>query len=187
MIAGSPSELTARTLAVSGKDSKLAGVYKITITAETWWGKAIATGNTADFTLTLTGSSSSAASAIANVINVAVVGYATKYAARKFVRPPGSTTGIVKREGRISANSFDNGLRIDPSATAVPTGSGSNIGQDSFDGPVSKKEITFTTDKIQDPFLDAKTEVSNDNAIGLDSFDFALDNLSGYYGDLHLY
>ena len=176
---------------MSGKDSKLAGVYKITITATTSTGAAIATGNTADFTLTLTGSSSSAASAIANVINIVVVSYATKYAASKFVIPPGSTTVIHKRhrhrEGRISANSFDIGLRIDPSATAVPTGSGSKNGQDSFDGPVGKKEVTVTSDKIQDPFLDAKTAESKDNANGLDSFDFALDNLSGYYGDLHLY
>ena len=109
--------------------------------------------------------------------------------AKKFAHIPGKSTAIVNRTGRTVSNTFDNGLRIDPSSTSttLDTGNWGNVGQDSFDDVISKDTTRPTKDnRTPDPFLDAKSEVTEDGINGFDSFDFALDNLSGYYGDLNL-
>jgi len=106
---------------------------------------------------------------------------------RSFVNIPGKSTAIVSRTGRTASNTFDNGLRIDPSSTSttIESGSGSNVGQDSFDDISNKVDTKPTSSDIfaDAPMSDAVTE---DGINGFSSFDFGLDNLSGYYGDLHL-
>ena len=128
-----------------------------------------------------------------NILSVAVNSYATRLVARNFVDIPGRSTAIVSRKGRTYSNTFDNGLRIDPSSVSwtTETGTGSNVGQDSFDDVISKDNTRPTKDNrtptSTDPFLDAPTsDVTEDGINGFDSFDFALDNLSGVYGDLNL-
>jgi len=110
------ANLTARTLAVTGTDATLAGVYSIVITATTAEGAAISTGNTATFKLTLIADATTATSSTVNrIISNVAVASTTARVARNFVRP-GSSSSISDRAGRPgtrTATRFDSGLGID--------------------------------------------------------------------------
>jgi len=198
------ANLVTRTIEIAkSTDSTLAGEYDVVITALTPSGLAIAAGNTATMKLTLAKGSSSSTTGIAAVAskvirNIAVT-TTTARVARNLVRAgqDSSITQRARRAGTRTATNFDDGRSVPTGSSSPSTSSNPGPGVPTFDTPVAtptgstsgnsntKQGGATPTDASNDAFASAKSE-NHKPEPGMNSFDFALDNLSGIYGDLDL-
>lgn len=116
-------------------------------------------------------------------------------------RYSGKRAAGAGRPGTRTSTTFDAGVGPSTgSSTAPGTGkkdSSTKGGVSSFDdidielNPVSdRSKVEVSTDPSIDPFGDAAADAAMNDVDqpepGMSSFDFALDNLSGVYGDLDL-